>query len=106
MTTLPEAWEWYRRTRRQLLVMRRLGTKHIDPVLTVDAVRRDDPARDGLRTADADTAIALAPLDDLAVLVMFSVFEAVVRQGLLAQLAAGVPGDSHPVVRRAIEEAK
>lgn len=84
MKTLQEAWNWYESTRTNLDRMRRLGTHHWDDESLLNAsIWRDDrfkeiEAKDLVR----ETRLAIGPLDGLGVLVLFSVFEAVVRDHL------------------------
>lgn len=105
MKTLDDAWEWYQCNRRQLALIQRLGRKHWELVAAIPQVARDDKVLDGAKNVAADTHHALAPLDDLAVLVLFSVFESVVRQELKCQVEREVSDDSHPVVRSAVGDA-
>jgi hypothetical protein len=83
-----------------------LGDKHADGVRTLVGVRRDAEALERLASTEVDADTADAPLDDLAVLVLFSVFEAVVRTGLLEQLTDAVSEATHPVIRKAVDDAK
>jgi hypothetical protein len=53
-----------------------------------------------------DTRTALKPLDDLAVLVLFSVFEAIVRAKLMAQIQDEKAGLRHAVLRKAAGDAE
>jgi hypothetical protein len=49
---------------------------------------------------------ALDDLDDLGVLLLFSVFEASVRERVLAEVDAGLPALHHPAVKRALNEMR
>ena len=106
MTSLADAWNWYRATRDQLALAQRLGRKHWDRQEFRDLIGRDDHARDFNGAAViAATSAALQPLDDLAVLVLFSVFEAIVRDRLVTQFQDERIGLIHPVLREAAREA-
>jgi hypothetical protein len=104
MNSLEDAWGWYQSNRRQLRLVQRLGRSH-PGVFDEANVAQDQKVRDWSRLTPTDTDAALAPLDDLAVLVLFSVFESVVRQALLVQVAKEVSDASHPVIRNAVRDA-
>jgi hypothetical protein len=102
MTSLEEAWRWYESTRHQLQLMSRLGRLHW-PVLPWEGpLGRDDSFRllEGAQVEE-EAAVGLAPLADLAVVVLFSVFEAEVRRRVLEQMEGEVKNLKHPALRRA-----
>lgn len=107
MKTLGDAWAWYESARLNLHRMRRLGARHWDDAsLEHASLWRDDQFKEVEASHIArETALALEPLDDLGVLVMFSVFEAVVRDQLERDVRASAAGLGHPVLRHAAEEA-
>lgn len=85
MKTLGEAWNWYQATKFNLERMKRLGERHwSDPSLTGASIWEDDRFR-MLEALDivAETKVSLEPIDDLAVVVLFSVFESRVRDYLI-----------------------
>ncbi len=87
MMTLDVAWSWYLATRRHLRLFGRLGEKHWDGLPWDGAIGRDER----LRTLGADAIVegvrfCLEPLDDLAVLVLFSAFESAVRDRVLTMI--------------------
>jgi hypothetical protein len=117
MTTLDEAWEWYRAAAegtKRLAHFSRHWAERPDRGANpwIDQLRLDNV----LRAVDADQMAREAKLvedelDDLAVLVLFSVFEATVRDLVEEQVAPEVAGLRHPTlvkagkdVLRAIEE--
>jgi len=107
MKTLADAWEWYENTARHLGLMKRLAVKYWINPPWMDSLE-NDPHFDSL---DADTiaqqAVAgLAFLDDLAVMVMFSVFEAEVRHTVLEEVAQEGDLLRHRVLKRAMVETK
>ena len=108
MTSLDDAWEWYQAARRQLSLIHRIGERHWDglPWGMDSSLGRDDTVREieGLRVV-ADAERALGPLDDLAVLVLFSAFEATVRAAVLEQLDPDRAAVRHPVARSAVAAA-
>jgi hypothetical protein len=107
MRTLQAAWEWFRVTSRQLGLIRRLGEKYWAS-LPWDGPFGRDHRLGGVEPSDviAEADVALGPLDDLAIVVMFSVFEATVRSAVLGAIAAEAPGLVHPTLRLAAEEAR
>lgn len=107
MNTLEEAWQWYESTERQLRVVQRLGDRHWNALpwngpLGLDP-RLSDPTDTRVQT---EARIALKPLDDLAVLVLFSVFEAIVRAKLVAQIRDEKTAIRHAVLRQAADLAE
>ena len=89
MKTLDDAWRWYQDGKKSLKLADRLGEKHWRtlPVDYALSLRKDDAFR-MLEPLDitAPAKYALRHLDDLAIVVMFSVFEATVRENVLAQI--------------------
>ena len=75
MKTLADAWNWYQATKQNLAQMQRLGRRHwSDPSLADASIWQDD----AFKTLEAnqiinDTTISLEPIDDLAIVVLFSV---------------------------------
>lgn len=110
MKTLDDAWEWYLATRdgaRRLVRLARYWDRlPSDPgTAGVDEINRDE----FLRTLPADrmgrdAERALGGLDDLAVLVLFGVFEAVVREQLAERVQPEVAGLRDPTLRKAGED--
>jgi hypothetical protein len=105
MKTLADAWGWYQCNRRQLTLLQRLGRKHWELLAALPSIARDDKVPGDAGNIAGDSLLALAPLDDLAVLVLFSVFESIVRQELKVQVEREVSAESHPVVRSAVDDA-
>lgn len=90
MKTLHDAWQWYLDAAKVFRLFGRLGEKHW-PIFDWDnpefSLSRDRDFRlleavDLTRPAEN----ALAALDDLAVLVIFSVFEGIVRETILDEI--------------------
>lgn len=107
MTNLGDAWEWYRTAREQLRLSRRLGLKYWDAAEFRHLVDRDEQVRNySGQQVEVSADLVLAPLADLAVLVLFSVFEATLRDDLVAQLREETAGLTHPVVRQAVRDAE
>jgi hypothetical protein len=88
MRTLADAWQWYQATKRNLTRMQRLGRKHWhDASLEGASLWQDDDFR-MLEASDIvdETTVSLKPIDDLAIVVLFSVFESSVRDFLVARM--------------------
>lgn len=104
IASLADAWEWYESVKKLTLPMRQLGNKHWDSLPWEGDLGRDNRLRD-LTSPDiaerSDTI--LADIDDLCVLLLFSVFEALVRERVLVDIAAEMPASRHPAIQRAIE---
>jgi hypothetical protein len=107
MKTLAEAWNWYQKTERNLLRMRRLGSKHWgNPSLTGASFWNDDLFKQ-LEPKDivSDTEVSLRMIDDLAVLVLFSTFESVIRDHLIALIKPEADTIKDPILKKAAEDA-
>jgi hypothetical protein len=106
MTELDPAWAWYEATRATLKVAERLGDKYWDDLAWAGAMGRDNR----LRTVESDVLrrdaqTALQQLDDLAVVLMFSAFEGLVRSHAADQVQLAAAGLSHPILIAAGKEA-
>jgi hypothetical protein len=107
MTTLQEAWAWYAATSRQLHRMKRLAEKYWNALPWEGPLGKDDRFRlldEVLVREEADRG--LLDLDDLAVVVLFSVFEALVRQRVLDEPAEEEPSLRHRALRLAAAETR
>jgi hypothetical protein len=107
MKTLADAWHWYEATKRNLARMRRLGRRHWhDPSLKEASIWQDDQFRmlDSAVIA-TETAASLKPIDDLAVVVLFSVFESQVRDYLVARIKPEAAGLTDPILKEASDDA-
>src|SRR5262245_12754661 len=106
MKTLIEAWEWYESARTNLVRMRRLGTRHWnDDSLKNASIWLDDRFKEVVASdIERETAIAIKPLEDLGVLVLFSVFEAAVRDHLEEIIKPLTSHLGHPILEHAAEK--
>lgn len=107
MKTLAEAWNWYEATKRNLARMQRLGRRHWnDPSLKDASIWQDDHFRmlDPAVIA-METAASLKPIDDLAVLVLFSVFESQVRGFLAVRIKPEAASLTDPILKEAADDA-
>lgn len=107
MKTLADAWNWYESTKRNLARMRRLALRHWDdPSLSGATIWQDDQFR-MLISEDivAETTVSLQPIDDLAVVVLFSVFESHVRDYLVARIKPEAANLTEPILKEAADDA-
>lgn len=107
MKTLADAWNWYEVTKRSLGRMRRLGARHWNDDSLVDASIWKDERFKTLEAPDiiSETTTSLKPIDDLAIVVLFSVFESQVRNYLVAQIEPEASRLSDPILKAAAEDA-
>lgn len=107
MTTLDEAWAWYAAVKEGMSSVGHLA-KYWDElpwgenVPWVMRVERDNVLR-GLKSAETDAGAqrVLSELDDLAVLVLFSVFESNVRDWAETQIKPEADALRHPLLVKA-----
>jgi hypothetical protein len=87
--------------------MRRLGERYWDREEWADLLGHDNRFRHvGARNLREDANTILDDLDDLGVLLMFSVFEAIVRDRAWTDVMNSLPEQLHPAVGHAIDELK
>ena len=106
MMTLDDAWKWYSTTRSQLRLLGRLGGKYWDKLPWPGLLEKDD------RFKNLDSQVVVAEsdfgqdhLDDFAVLILFSVFESIVRGNVLTDVKEERGRLSHALVTRIVDEA-
>ena len=107
MTTLEEAWKWYRGVRASLRRLGRLADKYWEQLSSDGPLGRDNTfgELDGKIVSD-DAKTGLKDLDDFAVFVLFSVFEAAVRDRVLADTQTERELVQHPSLRYWMLQAK
>ncbi len=106
MKTLEDAWHWYLCTKRQLQRMARLGRRYWD-ALPWDRELGNDNFFRLLNSADvlAEANASLDHLDDLAIVVLFSVFESIVRDQVAVEVRLESQAITHVALRTAAETA-
>jgi hypothetical protein len=106
MTTLEEAWRWYQAAAESLRRVERVGRRYWDEPGVRELLSKDGVLR-GLshEEVEGEAQQAREPLDDLAVLVLFSVFESIVREAVRDQVAEEAEGLRHPALQYAAQEA-
>src|SRR5262245_33135990 len=87
--------------------MARLGEKHWNNLPWDGDLGRDDRLKDLVSEEIlTDSKTVLDDLDDLCVLLLFSVFEATIRARVLAEVEAELPPLHHVAIKRALDEMK
>jgi hypothetical protein len=107
IASLEDAWRWYESVRTLTQTMQRLGLKHWDMLPWDGPLGQDERIRD--LEADAllvQSDVVFRDLDDLCVLLLFSVFEAIVRARVLRDVQAEVPHVHHVALQYAVDELK
>jgi hypothetical protein len=105
MKTLADAWRWYQAVRGQLRLIGRLARKHWNELPWQGALGQDQAFLDARPEAVvADAQFGADHLDDLAVLVLFSVFEAQRRRYVAEAVQQEAAGLRHYALRLAAAE--
>jgi hypothetical protein len=104
IASLDDARDWYRGVQALAGWMSRMGRKYwehpdVVPLLGMDNHFRDVDKQD----IDLRAKRVAADLDDLCVLLLFSVFEAIVRERALVDVNAELPTAQHPALKHAIK---
>jgi hypothetical protein len=104
--SLDDAWNWYSAVRTLAYDMRKLAgiwdNQELHEILSRAERLRERTTADLLKAANA----ILGDLDDLAVLVLFSVFEVTVRDRAKADVDRETVSIQHPAVLRAVKDLK
>lgn len=104
--SLEDAWRWYRDTHSLLKLTGRLA-RHWDELPWDGSLGKDDSLRTVAASAlKASEKNSLLWLDDLAIVVLFSVFESHVRQHVLREIAVEELTLQHRSIKSAVSEAK
>jgi hypothetical protein len=106
MIDLNDAWTWYVTTRNQLKLFGRLGQKHWDNLPWDGKLGQDDK----LNSLEAEvivkgSAFCLDHLDDFAVLILFSVFESIVRAQVLSEIEEEKSRLRHALIIQIVTDA-
>lgn len=106
MKTLQDAWDWYKSAKTNLRRMQRLGSRHWnDDSLQGTSIRKDETFKQvEADDIERESLRALAPIDDLGVLVLFSVFESAVRDHLEGVIQPLTMALGHPILEHAAED--
>ena len=107
MNTLDDAWRWYEATTGGLGMIARIARKGWNSWGPDSTLGRDDE----VRAADpiplrANAEWALGELNDFAVFVLFSAFEAEIRRWVLDDTRAERAGVTHPALTYWVRQAE
>src|SRR3954469_7006888 len=107
MNTLDDAWQWYSATRQNLHLFQRLVRNYWEVLPWEGRLAKDNTFR-GVEQGPALAGIELSVehIDDLAIVVIFSVFEMIVRDGVMKVFRTATPETNDPVVLKAIKDAR
>src|SRR5579862_7128922 len=107
IATLADAWRWYETARQLAHTMQRLGKTHWDNLPWDGDLGRDDQLKHVTAEEIVDSAqTVLGDLDDLCVLLLFSVFEATIRERVLEDVEAELRPFQHVAINRALADMK
>jgi len=103
---LNDAWRWYVTTRGQLRLFGRLGRRYWNNLPWDGSLGKDDKLKElESGTIVSDSEFCLEHLDDFAVLVLFSVFESVVRDQVLSDVEEQKSRLTHALIVQMVESA-
>jgi hypothetical protein len=105
MTTLKEAWSWYETTIRALQVTHRLGDLYWDGLPWDGRLGKEARFKEvkGPWLAEAAEQ-GMNQLDDLAIVLFFSIFESIVRERIRGEVDVERQTLRHPVLKSASEK--
>ena len=108
--SLEDAWRWYEAVSSLVGMMDRVARRYFHPKLgkqtLEDTLHRDDKLLDSATIRDLAKRVT-EDLDDLAVLLLFSVFEATVRVRTLEEMDRELEKPPrHLVLKKAVDDAK
>jgi hypothetical protein len=105
IASLDDAWHWYEAVRVLVRSMERLGEKHWDKLPWDGELGRDNRLKELVDSQIVEmSATVLGDVDDFCVLLLFSVFESIVRERVRKDVAQEVPPFKHPALIRAIQD--
>ncbi len=101
MKTLEDAWAWYHHNHKLLVMMHRLGGRYWEELPAGGRLGNDNDYRQfrGEQIRDMAQQV-LDELDDLAVFMIFAVFESIVRRKVAEDLQPEIATLQHPALRR------
>jgi hypothetical protein len=106
MMTLDEAWDWCIRTKRQLVLLGRIGQKHWKGLPWEGELGKDEKLKHvGADDIVADADFGLDHLGDFAVLILFSAFESILRDRARTDVRNERNRLVNPLVTRILDEA-
>jgi hypothetical protein len=107
IASLADAWRWYESARQLARTMGRLGERHWESLPWHSDLGMDEHLKDLASAEILDySKTVMDDLDDLCVLLLFSVFEATIRERVLAEIEAELPTLRHVAIKRAFNAMK
>ncbi len=107
IASLDDAWRWYKAAHLMARTLARLGEKHWNDLPWNGDLGRDSQLIELSSATIIDSSqTVLDDLEDLCVLQLFSVFEATIRERILAEVEAELPALHHVTIKRALGEMK
>ena len=102
---MEDAWSWHDHNRILLKMMKRIGEHYWEELPWNGKLGNDDlfRSRDGFAVRSMAEEV-LGEFDDLAIFVMFSVFESIVRREVAANLQPEIKQLQRPILRRSAEQ--
>ena len=110
--SLADAQRWYEATKKLVELIDRMGRRYWGPEtegMTLREVLYNDKLFRHVEAGEIQDLVQCVrhDLDDLAVMLMFSAFEATVRERTLDELNAELAAPPrHPILRKAVDEAR
>jgi hypothetical protein len=110
--SLEDAWSWYEAVQKLVAWMDRMGrrywTEEVEELTLKETLHKDNVFRDVESATIQDLAKQVSEdLDDLAVLLLFSVFEATVRERTIEEMDRELETPPrHLVLKKAVEDAR
>jgi hypothetical protein len=107
MNTLKDAWIWHEKNLKLLRLIGRMGRLYWNDLPWDGDIGKDENFR-MLEGVDihADANAVLSEFDDLAIFVLFSVFEAVVRAHVQSELEEELNGLQHEALKRSAKRLR
>ena len=107
MKTLAEGWKWYEQAREQVGLIRRLASNYWQDLPWEGKLEKDERFKnlDHIQLEE-QSRFTLEQMDDLAVLVLFSLFECQVRDRIASEISSEVSQKSvtNTVLLQAVED--
>jgi hypothetical protein len=107
MKTLEEGWKWYEQARDQVRLIRRLASNYWDDLPWEGKLDHDERFKNlDQIELEAQSRFTLEQMDDLAVLVLFSLFECQVRDRVASEIKSEVSQKlvTNTVLLKAVED--
>ncbi len=107
MKTLDDGWQWYQQAKFQVRLVRRLASKYWNDLPWEAKLEKDDRFKDlDQQELEEQTQFTLDQMDDLAVIVLFSLFESQIRTQMASEIRSEVSQRfvEHAVLLQAVDD--